>query len=86
MPWNCGDSLPIFFESADRALYRDLLAEAATVTISLAETVGSRELFGQGPAGSQALLDRRAQGTVDLPPSVTEQTLQSYAQVARSAI
>jgi hypothetical protein len=50
MPWNCGDSLPIFFESADRALYRDLLAEAATVTIVGGEG-GAARAFWPGSRG-----------------------------------
>ncbi|MDB5361156.1 MAG: hypothetical protein JWO51_2453, partial [Rhodospirillales bacterium] len=54
--------------------------------LSLAERAGLRQLFGPGPAGAQSLLDRAAQGSVDLPPEVTIQTLQSYQQIAEQAI
>jgi hypothetical protein len=51
-----------------------------------AETQGLRQLFGQGPAGAQMLLDQLAKGAVPLPPCVTTRTLENYATVARTAI
>ena len=51
-----------------------------------AETRGLTELFGKRPDGAKALLDRLAQGPVNLPANVTRQTLEKYAQIAQNAI
>ena len=66
-----------------------LLVPAATDSVPLltsTETAGLRQLFGPGPSGAQNLLDQIAQGSIDLPPGVTVQTLQTYSGIAQQAI
>jgi hypothetical protein len=54
------------------------------------EVEGFRELFGQGGEGSvkgaQRLLDRLAEGPVELPSGVTQESLERYLDVAQRAI
>src|SRR5262249_29420908 len=63
-----------------------LLPARVILTLSKEEVAGLRELFGKGPSGARALLDKLAEGSVDLPQGVTQQTLQTYAQIAQNAI
>ena len=66
-----------------------LLVPAATDSVPLltsTETAGLRQLFGPGPSGAQNLLDQIAQGSIDLPPEVTVQTLRTYSGIAQQAI
>jgi RHS repeat-associated protein len=45
-----------------------------------------RDLFGKNVLGAQNLLDRLAQGQVNLPPGLTQQVLQRYADIAQRYI
>jgi hypothetical protein len=62
-------------------------AEVALPAFTPDEVVGLRQLFGNSVQGAQNLLQQLQSGqTVELPAGVTTQTLQSYQQVAQSAI
>jgi RHS repeat-associated protein len=61
-------------------------AEAAKA-LSSAENAGLRALFGRGPQGAQAVLQQLAEGeTFALPEGVSRATLETYQQIAQSAI
>jgi RHS repeat-associated protein len=61
-------------------------ASAAGGGFSRTEVEGLRELFGRGVQGANSLLERLQSGEVNLPETVTPDTLRRYREIAESAI